>query len=116
MILNQNNINYNELKNIDEVIENIGKPNYIDPVEKKYYYYTEQKKIKYFFKQEIIERNILIFKFNENNKIIELVNYNLDDHNDLNYSKEKTPRIMIERGVLEKIFGGVGANPPISSQ
>tara|TARA_Y100001960_G_C13949452_1_gene482909 strand:- start:60 stop:488 length:429 start_codon:yes stop_codon:yes gene_type:complete len=111
-ILNENNIIYDDLDNIDDLIVNLGEPNFIDPIENKYYYFSEQKKIKNFFKQKITNRNIIIFKFNKNNEIIELEKYDLSNKNDIKYISEKTPNETIKRGLLEKIFGGVSATTP----
>ena len=111
-ILNKNDIDYQKLKSLNDVLDEIGEPNFIDPIENKYYYYTEKKKIKNFFNQKIINRKVIIFKFNEKNKVIEFAKYDLNNKNDIEYMKDKTPNEVIKRGLLEKIFGGVTANTP----
>tara|TARA_B100000029_G_scaffold151427_1_gene146537 strand:- start:2817 stop:3245 length:429 start_codon:yes stop_codon:yes gene_type:complete len=111
-ILNENNINYNQFTNINELVEKMGNPNFIDPIEKKYYYFSEQKKIRNFFKQKITNRNIIVFKFDSNNQIINFEEYDLNNENDVKYIEEKTPNESIKRGLLEKIFGGVSATAP----
>ena len=67
---------------------------------------------KNFFDKKITNRLLVVFKFNENNKIISYSKYNLNDHQDINYIKETTPNELIKRGLLEKIFGGVGPSIP----
>jgi len=109
-ILNENNIDYKSLKKMEQVINVIGQPNYIDPIENKYYYFTEQKSITNFFDQKITNRNIVIFKFDNNNNVIEFDQYDLENEQDIEYIKEKTPNNVIKRGLLEKIFGGVTTN------
>ena len=115
-ILNEENFNFAELKNKEEVIDKLGKPNFIDPIEKKYYYYSEKKYVKNFFKQKIINRMMVVFIFNENETIQLISQYDLNDEQDVKNIKESTPNVLIKRGLLRKIFGGVGYSVPSTSQ
>ena len=63
IILNDENIKFNELKNKEEIIDVLGNPNFIDPIEKKYYYFSEKKNTKNFFEQKITNR--ILFKYNK---------------------------------------------------
>ena len=105
------NINYDYLKDKNEVLKELGKPNFIDFIDKKYFYFSEKKITKNFFDKKIIERNIIVFDFNDNNKIISINNYDLDDKNDLKYLKKGTKNNILRRGYFERIFGGIGKNP-----
>ena len=116
IIFNEENFDFTELKNKEEVINILGNPNFIDPIEKKYYYFSEKKNIKNFFKQKITNRTMLVFIFNENETIELISQYALDDEQDIEYIKEKTPNELIERGLIEKIFGGVGNTVPNTTQ
>ena len=40
-ILNEENFDFSKLKSKEEVIDKLGVPNFIDPIEKKYYYFSE---------------------------------------------------------------------------
>ena len=115
-ILNNVAIDYTTLNNKNEVINIIGQPNYIDPIEKKYYYFTEQKYKKNFFDQKILNRKLIVFMFNENNTIKSFSQYDLNDQKDIEFIKDKTPNVLIQRGLIEKIFGGVGKNIPNTTQ
>ena len=42
-VLNEENIDFAKLKNKEELINKLGSPNFIDPIEKKYYYFSEKK-------------------------------------------------------------------------
>jgi len=55
---------------------------------------------------------MVVFLFNENNTIKSISQFNLNDKKDIKYIKDKTPYELIERGLIEKIFGGVGNNLP----
>ncbi len=112
-ILNEKNLQLEDLQNKEQVISKIGQPNYIDPIENKYYYFTEKKNMVNFFDQEIESRNIIVFMFNNNDNIINIYEYDLDNEKKISYKDETTSHDIIEKGLLEKIFGGVGKNAPI---
>ena len=57
------NININSFSNKKELIEKLGSPSFIDPLENKYYYFTEKTLTKNFFDKKILEKIIYIFKF-----------------------------------------------------
>ena len=116
IVLNEENIDFAKLKNKEEVINRLGNPNFIDPIEKKYYYFSEKKNIKNFFEQKISNRIIVVFSFNENETIKLISQYDLNDEQDVKNIKEKTPNELIERGLLQKIFGGIGNTAPRTSQ
>ena len=104
--LNNNNIyNYGTKK---EILDNIGSPNYIDPIERKYFYFSEKNMSKNFFKNTIVDRTMIVFHFNPNNTIKLIEEYDLNNQNQINLVEDKTPDVIIKQGLLEKIFGGVG--------
>ena len=115
-ILEEENYDYAKLKNKEEVIDSLGNPNFIDPIEKKYYYYSEKKYVKNFFKQEISNRIMVVFIFNENETIKSISQYDLNDEQDVKNIKESTPNELIKRGLIEKIFGGIGNNMPTTTE
>ena len=112
VILNNDISYYEKLKNKQDIISNIGEPNYIDPIENNYYYFSEQKKVKNFYKQKIIDRKMIVFSFDESENVIEFSHYNLNDKQDIEYIKDKTPNEIVKKGLIQKIFGGVGTNMP----
>ena len=107
-IINQANIDYSIIKNKNQLINELGKPSYIDPIEDKYFYYSEKKIYKNFFDKKIVSRILLVFEFNLEEKIKSINVYNLEDEKNIAIVKEKTKNNLIERGLIEKIFGGVG--------
>ena len=115
-ILNEENFYFSELKNKKEVIDKLGNPNFIDPIEKKYYYFSERKNIKNFFKQKITNRAMVVFTFNENETIKLVSQYDLNDEQDVRLIKDRTPNQIIKTGLIKKIFGGVGGTVPDATQ
>ena len=106
--LNSNDI-YN-FSNKKEILNNLGYPNYIDPIEKKYFYYSEKNISKSFFKNEIVDRTLIVFHFNSNDTIKLIDKYDLNNQNQIKFVEDKTFDVIIKQGILEKVFGGVGAN------
>ena len=115
-IFNEENFDFTKLKNKGEVVDKLGNPNFIDPIEKKYYYYSEKKYVKNFFKQKISNRIMVVFIFNENETIKLLSQYDLNDEQDVKNIKESTPNELIKRGLIQKIFGGIGNTVPSTTQ
>ena len=52
-ILNQNSIENINIINKNMLIDKFGYPSFIDPIEKKYFYFTEKIKKKNFFKKNV---------------------------------------------------------------
>ena len=107
--------NINNFNNKKDVINILGYPNFIDPIEKKYIYFSEKRRSKNFFDNEVIESKLIVFQFNENDIIQFAKEYNLDNKNKIKFIEDNTENQIIKTGLLEKIFGGVGpATTPIN--
>ena len=107
-IINNDLSKFSKLDNKNNVIKELGQPNFIDPIENKYYYFLEKYKYKNIFDKNIENRIILVFDFNPAKDIISFNSYDLDDQKDIKFTKETTPNNLLERGLVEKVFGGVG--------
>ena len=115
-IFNEENFDFSKLKNKEEVVDKLGNPNFIDPIEKKHYYFSEKKYSKNFFKQKISNRLMVVFIFNDNETIKLVSQYDLNDEQDVKNIKDSTPNKLIKRGLIQKIFGGVGKTMPSTTQ
>ena len=109
------NEDINEYKTKYDVISNLGEPNYIDPIEEKYFYYSEKKISKNFYQSKILSNNLLIFSFNDDDTINDIQKYNLEDRKEVKIVKERTSDLYVKEGLLEKVFGGVGAVTPTNN-
>ena len=107
-ILNEDVLTDINFKNKEKLISKLGNPSYIDPIENKYFYFSEKSEKKSIFKKEIKYSYVFVFKIDENNKIIESNVFNTKEIVSVEFSKDKTKNEIIRRGLLEKIFGGVG--------
>ena len=106
-------LNNEELKEINfinknKLISKLGTPSYVDPIENKYFYFSEKSEKKSIFNKELKYSFVFVFKINENDQIINSQVFNIKDIKDVKLSKDKTTNEVVRRGLLEKIFGGVG--------
>ena len=106
-------INQDELKNVNfenknKLISKLGYPSYIDPIENKFFYFSEISEKKSILKKEIKYSYVFVFKMNSNDQIIDTKVYNTKEIRDVKFSQDKTSNEIVRRGLLEKIFGGVG--------
>ena len=102
------NFKYDSLLNKTQVTSKLGQPNFIDPIENKYYYYFEKKINKNIFDSRIEKRTMIVFNFEENENVQSFNQYNLNQEQQINFIKDKTKNNLIDRGLIENIFGGIG--------
>ena len=102
-----------ELKDInfinkDILISKLGKPSYTDPIENKLFYFSEKSEKKSIFKKKIKYSYVFVFEIDENNQITDTKVFNTKEVKNIKFSNDKTTNEIVRRGLLEKIFGGVG--------
>ena len=107
-ILNQDDLNDINFINKDKLISKLGNPSYIDPIENKFFYFAEKSEKKSIFKKEIEYSYVFVFKIDEFDQIIESKVFNTKNIDNIKLSDDKTSNEIIKRGLLEKVFGGVG--------
>ena len=107
-ILNNEELNEINFKNKERLISKLGTPSYIDPIENKFFYFSEKSEKKSIFNKDVKYSFVFVFKIDENDKIINSQVFNIKDIKDVKLSKDKTTNEIVKRGLLEKIFGGVG--------
>lgn len=108
------NFKYDSLLNKTQVTSKLGQPNFIDPIENKYYYYFEKRINKNIFDSRIEKRTMIVFNFEENENVQSFNQYNLNQEQQINIIKDKTKNNLIDRGLIEKIFGGIGKRKKLS--
>ena len=105
------NFKYDSLLNKNQVTSKLGQPNFIDPIENKYYYYFEKRIDKHFFNSKLEKREMIVFNFEENENVKSFNQYNLNQEQHINFINDKTKNNLVERGLIEKLFGGIGRKP-----
>ena len=112
-ILNQDNFTNINFINKKILLENMGQPSFIDPIENKYFYFSEKRKKKSFFKKNTEYSYIFVFEFDKDNNISKSKVYDLANSKNIKFIEEETESNIIKRGLIEKIFGGVGPRQEI---
>ena len=107
-ILNEEDLKDINFVNKEKLINELGYPSYIDPIENKFFYFTEKSEKKSIFNKKVKYSFVFVFKLNNENQIVETKVYNTKEIKNIKFSEDKTSNEIIQRGLLEKIFGGVG--------
>tara|TARA_Y100000816_G_C25696003_1_gene368005 strand:+ start:39 stop:467 length:429 start_codon:yes stop_codon:yes gene_type:complete len=107
-ILNQKDLNDINFSNKEKLISIMGYPSYIDPIENKFFYFSEKSEKRSIFKKNVKYSYVFVFKIDEFEEITETKVYNIKDIKNIKFSDDKTSNEIVKRGLLEKIFGGVG--------
>ena len=102
---NLDNINF---ENKVSLVDKLGSPSYIDPISNKFFYYSEKQQKKSIFNKKTDYSYIFVFEFDREDKIIYSKVFDLTNRQNIDLIKEETSSEIIKRGLLEKIFGGVG--------
>lgn len=112
-ILNEDNLNNINFKTKENLVSRMGSPSFIDPIDKKFFYYSEKNEKKSIFNKKTKYSYVFVFKFNEKDQIIESKVFNLKNKKDIKYIEDETSSEVVKRGLIEKIFGGVGTQSEI---
>ena len=107
-IIKQDELQNINFENKNKLISKLGYPSYIDPIENKLFYYSEISEKKSILKKEIKYSYVFVFKIDEYDQIVESKVYNTKDIKNIKFSNDKTSNEIVKRGLLEKVFGGVG--------
>ena len=102
---NLDNINF---ENKESLVDKLGSPSYIDPISNKFFYYSQKQQKKSIFNKKTDYSYIFVFEFDREDKIIYSKVFDLTNRQNIDLIKEETSSEIIKRGLLEKIFGGVG--------
>ena len=107
-ILNQDQLQNINFVNKTNLIGKLGNPSYVDPIENKFFYFSEKSEKKSIFKKEVKYSYVFVFKLNKYDQIIETEVFDTNDIKNVKFSDDKTSNEIVKRGLLEKVFGGVG--------
>ena len=101
--------------NKENLLNKFGNPSFIDPISNKYFYYSEKEQKKSIFAKKKYYSYIFVFAFNEQDSIISTNVYDLKNKNNINLIEKETSSEIIKRGLLERVFGGVGPQQEITT-
>ena len=95
----------------NELMNKFGQPSYIDNLSNKYFYFTEKTNETNFYNKKIEYSYLFVFEINDNDKVVNSESINLLEEKNHKYRAIQTSNSIVKRGLLETIFGGIGANP-----
>ncbi|MDC3178043.1 hypothetical protein OBA41_01875 [Pelagibacteraceae bacterium] len=107
-ILNEDQLQNINFDNKTNLISKLGKPSYVDPIENKFFYFSEKSEKKSILKKEVKYSYVFVFKLNNNDKIIKSEVFDTNNIKNIKFSDDKTSNEIVKRGLLERVFGGVG--------
>ena len=107
-ILSNEELEEINFKNKERLISKLGAPSFIDPIENKFFYFSEKSEKKSIFNKNVKYSYVFVFRIDDNDQIINSQVFNIKDIKNVKLSKDKTTNEVVRRGLLEKIFGGVG--------
>tara|TARA_B100000989_G_scaffold154762_1_gene115424 strand:- start:994 stop:1422 length:429 start_codon:yes stop_codon:yes gene_type:complete len=107
-ILNNEKLEDINFINKENLLTKLGNPSYVDPIENKFFYFSEKSEKKSIFKKEIKYSYIFVFKIDVDDQIINSEVFDIKDIKSIKLSNDNTTNEIVKRGLLEKIFGGVG--------
>ena len=107
-IINQNNLDNLDIRSKTNLLKNFGQPSFIDPIENKFFYYSEKTKENNFFSKKTEYSYLFVFAFDQNDNVVNKKVLNLNEIEKTKINKMRTQNNIVKRGFIEKIFGGVG--------
>tara|TARA_B100000927_G_scaffold285075_1_gene274746 strand:- start:25 stop:453 length:429 start_codon:yes stop_codon:yes gene_type:complete len=107
-ILNNEEFEYINFTNKENLITKLGNPSYVDPIENKFFYFSEKSEKNSIFKKDIKYSYIFVFKIDEDDQIVGSEVFDIKDVKNIKLSNDSTTNEIVKRGLLEKMFGGVG--------
>ncbi len=114
-IINQEELNNINFQNKQILINKFGKPSFIDPIDQNYYYFSEKKIKTSAFNKKTDYSFVFVFNFDEFDNIVETKVFDLKNNEDIKLINEETSNEVIKRGLIEKIFGGVGPQQELTT-
>ena len=78
-ILNQDQLQNINFVNKTNLIGKLGNPSYVDPIENKFFYFSEKSEKKSIFKKEVKYSYVFVFKLNKYDQIIETEVFDTND-------------------------------------
>ncbi|MBT3989437.1 MAG: outer membrane protein assembly factor BamE [Rhodospirillaceae bacterium] len=92
-----------------DVIELIGSPSSTELFKgESWYYISERTETKAFFEPKVVERKVIIIRFNEKGIVKELKAIGLKEARDIEMVDRVTPTAGQEMTILKQLFGNVG--------
>ena len=104
-IFDQETFDNLDFNNKETLLKQMGNPSFIDPIENKYFYYSEKTSKESIFNKDTKYSYFFVFKFDENNKILNSKVFDLKNKKNIEIIEKQTSNEIVKRGLLEKFLG-----------
>ena len=95
--------------NKSDVVQILGSPSSLAPFDGNVWYYVSEKtKTVAFFAPEIIERKVIVIRFNKRGIVTALKTFGLEEAQQMEMVERKTQTAGNELGLLRQFFGNIG--------
>lgn len=95
--------------NKSDVVQILGSPSSLAPFDGDVWYYVSEKtRTVAFFEPEIIERKVIVIRFDKRGIVTALKTFGLEEARQMEMVERKTPTAGNELGLLRQLFGNIG--------
>jgi outer membrane protein assembly factor BamE (lipoprotein component of BamABCDE complex) len=92
-----------------DIVEMIGSPSSIEPFQgESWYYISERTETRAFFEPTVVERKVIVLRFDKKGIVKEMKTIGLKDGRDVEMVDRVTPTAGQEMTILKQLFGNVG--------
>lgn len=97
----------------DDVREILGSPSVVATFDQENWYYISQKTETFaFFEPDVLERRVVIVRFNGEGVVSAVDNLTLEDGKDIQFVERETPTTGSEYSLIQQLFGNIGRFNP----
>ncbi|MCA8908185.1 MAG: outer membrane protein assembly factor BamE [Rhodospirillaceae bacterium] len=97
----------------EEVLQALGTPSTVAPFDDHTWYYIGQREEQTaFFRPDVLERRVVMVRFDDAGILSEMGERTLDDAEEVNLVERETPSLGREMGFLEQMLGNIGRFNP----
>ncbi len=116
-IISQESIESINYKNKENLLKKLGAPSFEDPISNKFFYYSKKEEKKSIINTKTNYDLLFVFEFDNKDNIMNSKVYDLNDEkiNRIDLVSDETENEIVKRGLLERIFGGVGPQNEIQT-
>jgi outer membrane protein assembly factor BamE (lipoprotein component of BamABCDE complex) len=99
---------------MDTVRGRLGSPSTVGTFDQTAWYYVSSTTARLaFLTPETVERSVLVVRFDDNQVVTAVENFGMERGQVVSFASAETPTRGRELGLLEQLFGTIGAGPPV---
>jgi outer membrane protein assembly factor BamE (lipoprotein component of BamABCDE complex) len=103
--------------NREQVLQILGSPSTVATFTDHAWYYIGQRTEDYaFYKPKVVERQVLVIRFNDDGVVEEVRRLEMDDGKPIEMVDRTTPSVSRDLSLMQQIFGNLGKAPALPGQ